>query len=54
MPATVPWTMGLGVVLRGSRADEPGVSSVLPRQEQDGSRRTPEDALPSRPAGSQR
>ena len=53
-PAAVPWTMGLGVVPRGYRADQPGESSVLPPQEQDGSRRTPEDALPSRPSGSQR
>ena len=50
----VPWTMGLGVVPRGSRADQPGESSVLPPQEQDVSRRTLEDALPSRPSGSRR
>ena len=47
-------TMGLGVVPRGSRADQPGESSVLPPQEQDGSRRTLENALPIRPSGSQR
>ena len=39
---------------RGSHADQPGEASVLPSQEQDGSRHTPEDALPSRPSGSQR
>ena len=38
----------------GSRAHLPGESSVLPPQEQDGSCRTPENALPSRPCGSQR
>ena len=32
----VPWTMGLSVVPRGSHADPPGESSVLPLQEQDG------------------
>ena len=53
-PAAVPRTMGLGVVPRGSRAHQPGESSVLPPQEQDGSRRTPENALPSRPSGCQR
>ena len=51
-PAVVPWTMGLGVVPRGSCADQPWESSVLPLQEQDGSRCTPEDAPPGRPSGS--
>ena len=53
-PAAVPWTTRLGVVPRASRANQPGESSVVRPQEQDGSCRTPENALPSRPSGSQR
>ena len=53
-PAAVPRTMGLGVVPRGSHADQPRESSVFPPLEQDESRRTPENAPPSRPSGSQR
>ena len=53
-PAGVPWTMGFGVVPGGSRADQPGESSVLSPQEQDGFRRTLEDALSSRQSRSER
>ena len=53
-PAAVPRTVSLGVVPRGSHADQPRESSVLPLLEQDESRRTPENAPPSRPSGSQR
>ena len=52
--ATVPWTMGLSIVPRGSHAKPLGKSSVLPPQEQDGSRRTREGALAGRPSGCQR
>ena len=37
-PAAVTWTMGLSIVHRGSHADPPGESSVLPLQEQGRSR----------------
>ena len=53
-PAAVPRTVSLGVVPPGSHADQPRESSVLPPLEQDESRRTPENAPPSRPSGSQR
>ena len=54
MPAAVPSTMGLSIVTRGFHPDQPGESSVLPPQGQDGSRHTPEDTPPGRPSGSQR
>ena len=50
----VPRTVSLGVVPRGSHADQSRESSVLPPLEQDESRRTPENAPPNRPSGSQR
>ena len=50
---SVPPIVGLYLIPRGSHADQPRESSVLPPPEEDKSGRTPEDAPPGRLSRSQ-